>query len=150
MPAQPARAYIPAEQIIGGGGAAQEGEDETRDPDGRRFFPFLPEHDRVQLRTGEEGQHDRAGASEELDPWLIGAEHPGADEGRQYPPRSGADDDLGQCGGDAQIDRAERWQRAQGRTRGRRGSKRLVIILLRSQRAFAAGSKKPRLAAGSH
>jgi hypothetical protein len=60
-----------------------------------------------ELGPGEEGEHDGAGAGEEFDPWLVGAEHGGAEENTENPLRAGADNDLGQRGGDAKIDRAE-------------------------------------------
>ncbi len=93
---KPARHQGPAEDPIGRRGAAQEGREKPDQPQRRRFLPIAPEYDGVELRAGQEREHDGAGAGQELDPGFVASEHVGAEEGSEDQLRERSDDDLGQ------------------------------------------------------
>jgi len=88
--------------------AAEEREEEAREADGSRLLPLTLEYRRIELGAGQECQHDGAGAREDFDPSLVGAENSGADGRADDELRDGADDDLRQCGRHSEPDGQQR------------------------------------------
>ena len=58
---------------------AQKRKEEACKANGSRFLPFQLEHDRIELRSREEGENDRAYAGEKLNPGFVCPEHSRAD-----------------------------------------------------------------------
>jgi len=105
---QPARLDTPSEQPAGRSGTAEKRREETDQPYRRRLLPLAPEHFRVELRAGEESEHDGPGAGKELDPPLIAAQHRRAHQRADEQLREGTDHDLGKRRRHAQPDRYQR------------------------------------------
>jgi len=65
---EPAWHDIPAQHEARRRGAGQERNGEACKADSGRLTPFQFEYGRIELGAGQEGQHDRADARQELDP----------------------------------------------------------------------------------
>ena len=96
------------QQPVGQGRAAEERHDKAYRTNQARLFPMGPEHDRIELRAGKEGQHDGARAGEKFDPRVIGVQQRDPQGRADDQLRHRSDHDLGQRGGDAQPDRQQR------------------------------------------
>jgi hypothetical protein len=77
------------------------------------FFPPHAQHRRVELRTGEKGEQDRAASRQEFYPGQIGLEHGRPEGDTEDKLREGAHHDLGESGGNTQPNREQRGDQSQ-------------------------------------
>ena len=104
---EPARHHLPAEHVMRARRAAEKRKKEAREPDRRRLLPLEAEHHGIELRAGQEREHDRADAGEEFHPAFVGSEHGRPNDRSQDQLREGPHHDLGQRCRDAQPDRKQ-------------------------------------------
>ena len=104
---QPAWADIPAEEVAGHCGCAEERCEEAGQADDGGLLPLESEDARVQLGAGQEREHDGAGPGQKGHPGAGGSKGIGTDDDSDDQLGHRADHDLRQRRGDLEPDREQ-------------------------------------------
>src|ERR1039458_2217625 len=111
---QPTGSPLPPHDIVSHQSRAKERSEKAGQADRHGLLPFRAEYAGVELDAGEEGEHDAAGSGQKGDPLRLGSESAAASQRANHELRDGADNNLGEGGGDPEpVGHEDRDQRQQ-------------------------------------